>query len=253
MQNPSTIALIAAEISHMKSTIREAEAVGGAKGRAAIGPLGSIDDYIARQRDLEELLSYYRPQTSTDAAILVAHLLERAAIIHNDYAAPAGWDCAAAEVDRLATALAGWHGAPETSPTVDAGLLIPALAHDLEKAWDLADSAGAALRDKWSGPDLQRIKDAAMRAQIMAHVIESGIAAARVVSGEGAALAGGLLAAMADAGDDRAAMLATSLAAYSGAAGVPAAESIRRRYSGRDRAGVAGSSLPAKDGLAAVH
>ena len=251
-QHNSTIALIAAEIAHMKSIVNDAEASGAANGLAVIGPLGTCDDYVARHRDLEELLSYNRPQSSSDAAVLAAHLSERAAIVRHDLAAPAGFDDAAAEIDRIATALEGWLGAPEHLPTVETGLLIPALALDLEKAWQLADAAAAALRDRWSGSDLQRVQEAAMRAQLTVHVIESGIAAARVASAEGAAIAARLLEAMADTADDRAGMLAVSLAAYTGAADAPAAESIRRRYS--RRAAVVPVSTPTADGaLAAVH
>lgn len=236
MQNPSTIALIAAEISHMKTTINEAEAGGAAKGRAAIGPLGTVDDYVARQRALEELLSFYRPQSASDAAILAAQLCQRADIMRNDYAAPAGFDDAAAEVDRLAAALAGWHGAPpvDAAASESAGL-IAALVADLGKAWALMEAADAASRGELpDAPDRARAQENLLRASEMIHALELGIAAARVRTDDDAKTAATLLYAEAEAPyEGRARMLALGLAAYFGDAGAADIEALRKRYGPR--------------------
>jgi hypothetical protein len=254
-QKFSTIALIAAEIAHMKSTIDEAEACAAAKGRDAIGPLGNVDDYVARQRDLEELLSFYRPQSAADAAILASLVCERAAIVRHDYAAAAGFDRAAAEIDRLAAALAGWHGAPpaDAAASESAGL-VASLAADLGKAWALMDAADNAARGELPAAiDRARVQANLLRASEMIHAIESGIAAARVRTDYDAKAAATLLYAEADATvEGRARMLALGLAAYFGDAGAAEIEELSKRYG--PRAVAAAVTTRATEGeTAAVH
>jgi hypothetical protein len=235
MQTPSTIALLAAEISHMRNTVDDAEASGAAKGRAAIGPLGAVDDYIARQRTLEELLSFYRPQSAADAAVLAAHLSQRTAIVRYDYAAPAGIDDAAAELDRLAAALADWHNAQAvTAVNCEGTGLIAALAVDLEKACALLEAADATSQCEMLANDRSRIAGNISKACATIHAIESGIAAARLRSEDDAKTAATLLYAESEATiPGRGRMLALSLAAYYGEAGEAACETIRRRYGPR--------------------
>jgi hypothetical protein len=255
MQTASTIALIAAEISHMRRTIDEAEAGGAAKGRAAIGPLGTIDDYIARQRALQVCLSYHRPQSAGDAAIVAAHLLERADIVRNDYASPAGFDDAAAEVDRLAAGLAGWHGTPQIDDAASNGPgLIASLAADLEKAWNFLDALDAAARSEVAaGAERARFQANLLRASETIHAIETGIAAARIRTDDDAKTAATLLFAETEATcDGRGRMLSLGLAAYFGDSGAASVESLRKRYGPRKVVPPV-TTLVAESNPAAVH
>lgn len=232
-QQNSTIALIAAEISHMKFTTKQAEVGGAAKGRVAVGPLGTVDDYIARQRALEELLSRYRPKSSADSAILAAQLSERAAIIRDDYASPAGCDEAFGEVDRLAAALAAWHGAPPAADDASDGTgLIGALVKDLAKAWELLEASDTAARENLPAIiDRSRLAANVTKASETIHAIETGIAAARVRTDDDARTAATLLYAETEATcQGRGRMLALGLAAFFGQAGAAEIQALRARY-----------------------
>ena len=253
MQTNSTISLIAAEIAHMKSTINEAEASGSSRGRAAIGPLGSVDDYVARQRALEQLLSFSRPKSAADAGILAAQLSERVAIVRHDYAAPAGIDDAAAEVDRLAAALADWHRAHITTANVsDGGSLIAALVADLEKAWALHHAADSAARCDLPAGECERIEESISRAYATIHALESGIAAARIHNPDDAKIALALLFAEGQADvPGRISMISLALAAYLGDAESDESKTMCLRY--MRRAEVLPQAKPAEAEARAVH
>lgn len=232
MNAPGAIELIAAEIADFNASVATAESRRPGNGRRTIGPLGTMDDYILRIRNLESLLSYFRPTSESEAAILASQLCERSAIFREDSAAPEGLNPVFAEIDRIAAALATWHGGVAKPPQRNDSSLISVLARELSQAWQAVTEADMRLRTVAKGTtDHDAAEKAHSEATSFVGALEHGIAAARVTSALDAEIVTILLYAETQSMDEaRARLLSLGLAAYTAATNSDVAGALRERY-----------------------